>query len=351
MTVEPSSRPLTPEERLIIEAMERREFIVGGAAAAALVVAGCGNDDDEGANGDGVQAEAESTDQPTSSAVESRSLTVVDLADNIFDLAVLGIAPAANIYGSQFLEPVMGYLDLEAEVRDGVLASGFATEGASFELNLEAIAALTPDVVLITDQFAALFDESAIEAVREIAELTVVPDQGSWQDRSRAVAAAVGLEGDGEDRIEAAELAIENLRSAVADRGLGGREVSTLRFAREQFISFVPPALCLEIMTEAGLAIPAAASGLTKEPAFPDYHAQAFVSAELLGDFDADLLVLAEAVPDDGDNVIAQPTLQGSRALDAGAVLRVPYFLWALNSAVGVNQICSDLTSGLDLLA
>ena len=72
LTVEPSSRPLTPEERLIIEAMERREFIVGGAAAAALVVAGCGNDDDEGANGDGVQAEAESTAPPASSGVESR---------------------------------------------------------------------------------------------------------------------------------------------------------------------------------------------------------------------------------------------------------------------------------------
>ena len=103
-------------------------------------------------------------------------------------------------------------------------------------------------------------------------------------------------------------------------------------------------------MVGAGLAIPEAASGLANEPVFPDYHAQAFVSPELLGDFDADLLVLAEAVPDDGDNVIAQPTLQGSRAVNAGAVLRVPYFLWALNSAVGVNQICEDLISGLDLL-
>ncbi|MEM9561940.1 MAG: ABC transporter substrate-binding protein [Actinomycetota bacterium] len=339
-------RRLTARERQIIEDMERREFIIGGAAAAALVLAGCA-DDSDGARGSDETEPTEGTGQQVDT---EPSPTVVDLADNVFDLAVLGIAPVANIYGGQFLEPVMSHLDLDPAVRDGILGSGLATVEASFELNVEAIAALEPDLILITEQFATSFDESALASVREIAEFTVIPDRGTWQDRSRAIAVAVGLEGMGEERISAAEEAIEALGALVAARGLEGREVSTLRFALDQFLSFIPPSLATEIITGAGLTIPQAAAALEKAPPFPDYHAQSFVSLELLGDFDADLLVLAEAVPDDGDTVISQPTLSGGRAVSANAIQRVPYFLWALNSAVGVSQICEDLTAGLDRL-
>lgn len=352
-TMTPYDRPVATDLALPeVEDATRREFIAGAAAAAPVAACGADGDPDMG-----LPVATVPNDAPTTSARAGEGTPrVVDLADNVFDLAVLGVPPVANIYGSDFLEPVLGYLELPAGVRAGVLDGSLAISGgtADIKINLEAVAALRPELILVTEQFVVLLGEQTMSELRAIGEVVVIPDGPSWQERSRAVAAAVGLDGRGNDRINEAQASIDELADTVRERGLRGREVSLLRTFTEQFLAFVPPSLASTIVAQVGLTQPAAQ--LTEHPAdslypAPGYAAQVFFSLERLGDHDADLIVVIANSPTEAERILDDPLLAAGRAVSAGAVHVAPYFLWALNSAIGVQQICADLTAALGNLA
>lgn len=310
------SRPLT-----------RRGLLTGGLAGAGLLLASCASP--EGSE------EAAST--PSSSPGDPR---VIDLADNVFDLATLGVVPVGTAYGADYLRPTLEPLGLDPAVVEQVLAAELVAD--SFVPDVEAILALEPDVVLTTEGYTGYYPEQ-LEVLRGATTVEVLPD-ADWAERTRALAEAVGRGEDGRARVAAVQERLARLTADVEAAGLAGTTVSLLRlFPPDQVYAFVPPSLAATIVADAGLVQPAVQLQAVPDAALPAYAAQAPFAQETLTDHDADVLLLGEAGEGDLEAFTAGPVASRLSAVQEGRVAAVPYFLWALSSAVGAEQIAADL--------
>lgn len=302
-----------------IEDVTRRGLLVAPLAAA--LFAACRSDDEE-------RAAAPTAVPAMPTATESAKPfagTVVDLGDSLFDLAQMGVPVKGNIYGSQFLAAVLDHVDgIAPEVRAGVLA-GQTMTAARFELNVEAVAALRPDLVLITDQFTRLFG-TGFERVQALAPVTVIPDAAPWQERTRAIATAVGRLDAANERIARVEERFRRLKSRAQAAGRAGTRVGVLRPFQEQVLAFIQPSLASQIIAEVGLTQPSAQ--LAQQPPdspFPGYAAQIFVSLGRLGDFDGDVRVVPslDTKADPLKAFAPAAPVQSLRAVRAGTVYAV----------------------------
>ncbi|HEU0102506.1 MAG TPA: ABC transporter substrate-binding protein [Mycobacteriales bacterium] len=304
------------------------------AAAALLVLSGCG----------GSATEQTAAAGPTASPSAEADLDVVDLSGLVFELAALGVPVAGGIYNAEFSGPTLeGIEGLDPQVKATTLAAPTVTEG--LELDLEALARVDPDLIVIDESYVQYY-AGTLDRARQVAEVKVIPS-GTWQATTIALAEAVGVPDAGRRRVAEAEQAVTTLTGAVGAAGKAGSSVSLLRFFQEP-LAFVPPSLPSQIVTAAGLVQPAAQGpGTPNDGGLPDAQAQKKLSQEVLGAHDADVLVFgySSAAASELATFRALPVVAQLPVVKAGRVGTVPYFLWALNSAVGVDRIVSDLQS------
>ncbi|MEM9712236.1 MAG: ABC transporter substrate-binding protein [Actinomycetota bacterium] len=306
---------------------------------------------------DATQADATQSDDaesseaaPSTGAAIGPDDVIVDLSDLLFDLAVLDVAVAGQIYGGEFLEPQLAAIDgLDPGVVEAIVASPILTTDG---IDLEQLATIAPDAVTVTGFFTEFFEVSP--ELERIAPVLVVEDVGvDWREKSLAVGELVGRADDMQAIIDDAEAAIADLRARVEAEGLAGRTVSFLRLAPggETFTTFARPSVVLDVIDAVGLASPDAVDVDQGDSSpFPGYAAQRIISAELVSEVEADV-VMVGFVPDGAEPVDAVPGAETFvPALIEGRALDVQYFLWALNSVVGVQEIVEDLDRAVDLM-
>lgn len=336
----PASLDLQPSAPMIPQPAEdatRREFLTeaGAVALAAAFLAACGGDDD--AEPSPTPATLTPTSTPTPPAPSS--LKVFDYGDSVFDLAWMGIAPRSNIYGPDFITPLLDLQeDLDPAVRDAIISGPLLDFR---EPDIEFLLAEEPDLILSTPNFVRLTGD-AWANIEQVAPVVLIPDEASWQERTRMIAAAVDLEELVEQRIASIEA-----RLAALEGRANGRSLGVLRPVPDgRLFAFVEASLSLDMAKTTGFSL---ADGNRAEQGadspFPTYAAQVEVSPERLIEFDADWLVIArpllslpglEQLPPEAPTNLLQ-------SVAGGQVFDVPYFLWALNSAAGAEQIVSDL--------
>lgn len=352
---------------------------LAASAAFALLLAGCGDDEgDQAAEASAstqATVEADGADSPTGQASElaagddpaadeegsgedaagdggpliGTEAVVVDLGDLLWDLAILDIPVAGNIYGSEFLaEQIVDVDGIEPEVLDRILEAPIVTSDG---VDVELIATIEPDVILTT-AFFGMFYETPAELDRVSPVVTIDDLTVDWRERSLAVAELAGRTEDMQARIDDAETAIAALSERVAAAGLEGRTVSFVRSVGDgQFTTFARESTPFQVIDAVGLAAPEAIDvEQGPDSPFPFYAAQRFLSLELAPDVEADI-VFVGFVPDGGDPADALPGAETLiPALADGRALDVNYFLWALNSVVGVEEIVQDLERAVALL-
>lgn len=341
------------------------------ALAAALVAAACGGTADdtasslatESADADTASTPADAsgaddapTDDDTASAdgggtdaLIRPDSVVVDLGDNLFDLALYDVVVAANIYGEQYLAPEVGDVNgLPPDVADRLITAP-VVGGSDF--NVEFIASLEPDVIILSPFAQDFF--GADDNLDQIAEVVLVDDDQPWQDRSRTIAALVGREEEAEERIAAAEQSIQELKQRVADAGLEGTSVVFMRFVIGQLAVFSQPSLFWQIVDEIGWTFPEAVDVEQPEVSpFPGYAAQLLLSEEFFPGLDADFVFVGN-VPPGAEPFSEFPDTYPVEALSAFGTERVDvqsYFLWALNSMIAVEEIVEGLNHAVDVL-
>lgn len=311
-----------------------RRTTVLATLAAVAVLSACGGSDDT------ATGSAPSSPSPSAAA----DLDVVDLSGLVFELAALGVPVAGGIYSAEFSGPTLdGIEGLDPQVKAATLAAPAVTNG--LELDLEALARVDPDLIVIDESYEQYYADT-LDQARQVAEVKVIPS-GTWQETTLALADAVGERPAGERRVAEAEASVGELTKAVSEAGKAGSSVSLLRYFQEP-LAFVPPSLPSQVVSAAGLVQPAAQGpGTPNDGGLPDAQAQKKLSQEVLGAHDADVLVFGYSSDPAGElaTFTALPVVAQLPVVTAGRVGTAPYFLWALNSAVGVDRIVADLQS------
>ncbi|MEM9036320.1 MAG: hypothetical protein AAGA99_19250 [Actinomycetota bacterium] len=323
---------------------------------ALLALAGCGDSDDEADDtaADEVTTSvpagpsaADTTAAPDEDEVED-DLVIVDIADFSFDLASLGVTPVANGYGPEFLSGTIDQFPLSEDQQRSILAA--ENIAPAFVLNVEAVIDLQPDLVLTSTANAAFWADPMAQIDEAIGVVTI-DDSLGWQDRSRAITAAIGREGAYDERIAAAEASIVETAARVEEMGLQGTEVSVLWSFSNVLSAMVTPSLASTTLEAVGLTQPDAQ--LVEQPESsiePDYAAATLIAAENLGAHDADALIVLNTA--DASSVTAEwPDSYPQELISVltdGPVLAGAYFTWSLNTVVGVEAIVRDINLLLD---
>ncbi|MEM9038210.1 MAG: ABC transporter substrate-binding protein [Actinomycetota bacterium] len=338
---------------------------IGIAGALALLATACGDDTDE------PEAAAPSTSVSTTVAepspttapaptgtIESSTpppaavadLIVVDLTDSVFDLALLGVAPVGNIYGSELVAPTLAALDgVTPEVADAILAAPDLAASGGFEINVEAVAAAQPDLIITSPTWLSFY-RLTVEQLEAIAPVAQLDDELGWQDRARQLGELVGAVDEAERRIADVEQRLQVVAQRVSDAGLEGTVVSLLRPGFTTFLQ--SRSLGGRLLASVGLTQPEPQLA-DLDTGFPDYAAQTQYSEELLGDHDGDaLIVLAEDPSLEPAAAFAAGSLAGEvlAPLTTETAISVPIFLWATNTLSGAGQIAQDLERLVELL-
>lgn len=274
--------------------------------AIALAGAACGDDDPEASGSASASAPAAASDAEGTAAECPGTVThalgeteiteppeaVVPLG-GIYtaDLLMLGITPAAVGDDDAFQTSVYDEL-----LPDGVDLEAIPTIGDPYDPNIEAIAALEPDLV-VSDEFNEPFYEN-LSAIAPTVMVTYI-NNGGWRERFPDIADAV-CRGNMVDEIDGAYQAVID---GLPD-GLDDDVVAFVRTTPEgNFrIDSLPTAFPGSVAEDAGIPTfqPEGLSGFDEGSGFLE------LSAEQLGVLaDADLIVL-------GDNSFYDPELQDS---------------------------------------
>jgi iron complex transport system substrate-binding protein len=282
----------------------------GLALVAALTLTACGGADD-----------AESAAQPTPSAdasfprtvehamgateIPERPERVVVLDTGELDSVLsLGITPV----GAVTTDVSSGFLSYLAEG-----AADVEKVGTISEPNLEAIAALQPDLILSNKtRHEALYEQLSQVAPTVFAEKVGVV----WKDNFRLAAEALGLEDEAATALEEYEADAAALGEAVGDPA--GTTVGALRFVEGVIRVYTPESFIGTVLADTGLAQLELPTDRT--PAFAE------LSAEQLTEADADIVLYSSygLLEDSGEAaVVAGPLWPRLGAVTAGRAFSV----------------------------
>jgi iron complex transport system substrate-binding protein len=249
----------------------------------------------------------------------------------------VGIVPV----GIDDLTAATVYLD---EATDGI-----PTVGLPWEPNLEAIAALDPDLIVGLDVLVeSIYPE--LMAIAPTVGVAFGGTSGNWKAYNRGYAEAMGREDAFDEVMTAYEAKAERFRAAMGDR-LGETEVAILS-ASPADLRFDLPGIFVGsvVYTDAGLRLP---------PRLVEYHAAnpnvpiLGISAEeftLAEGADALFLWVASGDPEEDEAVIAaaleHPVLRRLEAVDQGRAFAMGDH-WFSESVLGASLILDDLERAL----
>lgn len=295
-----------------IDDATRREFLAGAGGLLVLGAFGCGGSEEDGISGETRTVEhfAGTTEVPVN--VER----VVALDNTIAaGMVRLGSPPAgaADDVEAQF----EGAGDLLPE---GFDAGAIETVGISTEANLEAIAAIGPDMIVASD-----FEEEIYEELSGISPTVLIEwgNNGDWRRRFRDAAGALGLD----ERAEEVEADYEQFISELP----GETREATVAFIRPDGGQFrmdgAATAFPGSVAEDAGIPILDAPEGVGE---FEEESGFVTVSGELLDIVaDADLIVVPDfrSIGEESDSVSQferNPLWERLPAVREGRVVQLP---------------------------
>lgn len=226
------------------------------------------------------------TAEPEASApIESGRVVSLGEEFVLADLLALGVTPVA----STATVPEAGFQGLDQ----------FDTSGIEIlpvtELNLEQVAALRPDVI-VTTQFIA--DEAGPDILASLAEVVVLPDDATAEERLLAMAERFGSAEAADQLISELDVARAGLRAEVEKRS-APCDVS---------VATIYPGPSVAAWVDATTDIPRAVVDAgcrlapTPDDGAPDQNGRLFVSLEQLTLLDAPTLLLLQSDTVDGEN-------------------------------------------------
>lgn len=273
-------RPATPTDLEIVDDATRREFITGGAALTLLGIAGCGGTDAQlekpAPSGRTVDHEFGSTTftDPPRRAV---SLDTQALTDH---LVALGLTPVGS---TQFDSSIQFPFSI---VLEGKLdPARIADVGFNGDPNLEAIAALRPDLIV---GYVYSFAEAA-EQIQAIGPTIAFSDGTSWQEILDTLATVLDRRDLHDEWIARIDEGVERVRSVAAGRSVGvitANENGTFFISDENYDTSA-------LLVRAGMTVQGA-----DNPKEDFGNGVLILSGELLGEITADEIVVVTYEPD-----------------------------------------------------
>jgi iron complex transport system substrate-binding protein len=340
-----------------------RNGFVAGAVVIALVLSGCGSGSGSSSATSPLSTSVggtpgqvdDSSDEPVvtaapdpTSAVTASETTeptasteAVDLPERIValaeefllaDLLALGVRPVASTSNTPD-----GFLGIDPQRTDGIEPI------FSPEFNLERLASLRPDLLLVTPSYLAL-DVVSLDDLERIAPTIVI---GTADDDWRAALLATGEALDLADR--AADLVADvDARLSSAASTLGGRSLSVVSVSPGPLVrAYTDGRTTLtEVLAELGVEF-------RPDDTTPgaDDNGRVTLSLEQLALLDADALVLlqSDAVPGESDalaEVSSAALWQNLPAVSSGVVIELDRL--AYPGAVGLADFVDDLVTALE---
>ncbi len=285
-------------------------------AAVLLVLAGCGADDEPAAS------------SPAASGSGSDDQVVLALDDFAAVHALtLGVQP-------DLVLEVFGYESTSAVFDD----LGLRTQPYGSELDLEAVAAAQPDVIV----GVSIPTTAAAEAqLQEIAPTTVIDYAAGWDAQLDSVAAALGREDEAADLRDRLEEETDTLAADLEEAGRAGTVTSVVA---DNGGFFSPPTATAvgSVLSAVGLARPPA-----QEQAGDPTSPFALFTAETLSEHDGDELFLLSGGPYLTEGLTGSPLWPGLRAVQGGAVHEVSGEVWLSASAFSVDWVLDDVRAAL----
>ncbi len=159
--------------------------------------------------------------------------------------------------------------------------SGLASIGSANEPDLEAIAALNPDLILITAWQAELYDQ-----MQAIAPTLIIPDGLPYLDHLAMVADAAGVSGTYDSRLAAYQDRVATIREALGDPSV--ISISYFDLWEESIWHYVNWGARDQVTADIGFSRPAIVSNQTADDP-TDY------SFERLPEFEADVVLSSTA--------------------------------------------------------
>jgi iron complex transport system substrate-binding protein len=303
---------------------------MGGAsvAGAALIgVSGCGAREDGSTSG-GTRTVEHALGRAEVPA-EPRRIVSMDAEETLEALLALGLQPVAAAR-----PPATG--GIPGYVMERVKGK-LADIGISTQPNLEAIAALEPDLIVGASEDA----EAIYPRLSEIAPTVVwKTDQSDWRSGLRKVAGFLGAGGKAEGVISAFERRARRFRGEIEARGGATASAVRLISGTSDLYLLTPESFTGSVLADAGLAVPEAQRDL--ESPDPRYVQ---LSEERIPLLDADYIFVC--LDEDAGDVLEKLRANPLWSRLKGEVVEVDSARWVFGSVLSANAILDDLKEHL----
>jgi iron complex transport system substrate-binding protein len=300
----------------------RREFLIG-AAGLLLLPAGCGGGGE--GSGEGTSGETRTVEHAlgTTEVPVSPERIVTHDTFAIDTLISLGVEPV----GVRDQATIARYLAREVE----------GIESVGVDPNLEAVAALEPDLILTTEGYETNEELSRIAPTVAAA----FESSGDWKEIHLKFSEALGMEEEGRRVLDEYEARAREIGASFGD---SPPEVTIMRASEEFGLSFyLPDSFPGTVVKDAGLARPEGqrGEGFTKE-----------ISLELVGEAEADAVFVwaFEDSPRESEDVVRdlrEDPLFGRLNVARRGDVYVGGDYWIGSGVLAANLILDDIENAL----
>jgi len=312
----------------------RRTLLAGASVVGVTALAACGSSEDDTAG-----AAATGTASASSGTTIDTLFGEVEVPADPQNVVALGWGDMETVLalGGQ----VVGTSDWLGFGGDGVgpwaadLVTQTPEQLGTLELSYEAVAALTPDLILNTRQSN---DQAQQDELTRIAP-TVGPPAGleilygtSWEDQVMLVAAALGKEDEGAKLIS--DLEAKFTEVAAANPGFAGKTVTVGTYYSGGWGAYVTGDGRVDFMTALGFTQNPNIQALASETGF-----SVSLSSEQLDQLEADLVVMFP-IGLSAEEITADPVMQNLQATKDGRLV-------VLDDTTLSNAFSSATTLGL----
>lgn len=301
-------------------------------AALALAAVGCGGDRQIGARSDADAAPdtriVKHAMGETEVPAEPKRVVVLDTGE-LDSVTALGVVPVGGVTALPEL-PILQYLQDDA--------AGMDIVGTIEEPDLEAVAALQPDLILSSK----LRHEKIYDELSQIAPTVFTETVGVvWKENFLVHAEALGKRAEAEDMLEAYEERAAALGERITETFGGNKPtVSIVRFLPGETRIYLSESFVGTILEDVGLPRPKA----QRKKDFALYP-----SEEQIGLMEGDLLFYTHYGPEQKTTlakITANPLWKNLDAVKKGRAYEVPEDHWMLGIGIqAANLVLDDLTS------
>lgn len=315
--------------------LRRPAWVVAVAMLAGLALTACGSGDSSGASAGPTRTITHA--MGTTQVPEHPKRIVVLDSDKLDTLYTLGITPV----GAALPDETAGM----PKYLGAAFTSGIKRVGTLQEPDLEAIAALTPDLIL----GSKFRQEKFYDELSKIAPTVFTEKVGiTWKDNFLLDADAVGKKAEGQQKLQAYETAAKQLGTELGDPGK--LKISLVRFRPGEIRQYGPDSFAGIVLNDIGLGRPKAQ--LLEGAADRRF---ATLSPERVDQADGDIIFVsafgAEAAQQQAQ-VTAGPLWHKLGAVKAGHVQTVDDETWMTGIGVtAAGKILDDIRTYVTPLA